>query len=71
MRNAASVIRALGTGGRDAPVSAAEVGLVFDVGMPPAVVVAMILWPSDYDDRWTVSGCVRGSRGRRGRRWVG
>ncbi|WP_157113943.1 hypothetical protein [Nocardia gamkensis] len=50
MCDTARVVRALVTGGRGPPVSAAQVGLVFVIGMPLALVVAMIFWPSDYDD---------------------
>ncbi len=31
-------------------MSAAQLGLVAAVGLPLTVVVAMIFWPSDYDD---------------------
>ncbi|MEV6139210.1 hypothetical protein AB0L63_24760 [Nocardia sp. NPDC051990] len=31
-------------------MSAAQVGLVFVIGLPLAVIVAMIFWPSGYDE---------------------
>lgn len=31
-------------------MSATEAGLVFVTALPLAVVVAVIFWPSDYDD---------------------
>ncbi len=50
MRCAASVIRPLARFRRGAPVTVAQIGLVFVIGLPLAVVVAMIVWPSDYDE---------------------
>lgn len=31
-------------------MSATQAGLVFVIALPLAVVVAMIFWPSDYDE---------------------
>jgi hypothetical protein len=50
MCRAANVVRPLVADAWGAPVSGAQVGLVFVIGLPLAVVVAMIFWPSDYDE---------------------
>jgi hypothetical protein len=49
MCGAASIIRPLARYRWGAPVTAAQIGLVFVIGPPLAVVVAMIFWPSGYD----------------------
>lgn len=49
MRGSARVLRALVGTGRGATVTA-QFGLIVAIALPLAVVVAMILWPSDYDE---------------------
>lgn len=50
MRRSPCVIRSLVGNRCDAPVSGTQAGLVFVIALPLAVVVAMIFWPSDYDE---------------------
>ncbi len=49
MCRATSVVRPLVTIERSSPVTGTNIGLVFVIALPLAVVVAMIFWPSDYD----------------------
>jgi len=48
MRGSAGVVRPMVAVQRSSTVSWAQCGLVVVVGLPVAVVLFMIFWPSDY-----------------------